>query len=249
MDDIEFDAVNMVRVLLRSASMASLGTLAQDGSPQVSLATIATDTDGAILALFSSLAGHSRNLARDGRASLLLVGSGIETADPLAGARASFSGRFERIPRASGERQLSRFLARHPEADAYARFDDFTLYRLEPESVHLVAGFGRVVRLSGAEVLVPPEIATAFAMGEPEIVAHVNRECATVLARAATSLLGRSPTPWRAVAVDPDGIDVAGEVVSRLSFRRRANDPQEIPALLTELCDRPIAETRCLQVG
>jgi hypothetical protein len=47
----------------------------------------------------------------------------------------------------------SRFLARHPEASLYVDFTDFSFYALTVESAHLVAGFGRIVDLTGAEIL------------------------------------------------------------------------------------------------
>ena len=46
-----------------------------------------------------------------------------------------------------------RFLERHPDAELYAGFADFALYRFEIEAGHLVAGFGRIVDLTREELL------------------------------------------------------------------------------------------------
>jgi len=237
MDEIEFDAANMVREILRTTSTASLGTVGSDGAPLVTLVTVATDIDGSVIGLFSSLAAHTRNLANDGRASLLMTLSGNGRDDPLAGARASFSGRFLRVDHEDAEhpRLLARFVARHPEAAAISRFNDFSVYHLQPDSVHLVAGFGRVVRLAGADFLVPTAAAAVFAGEEAALLRQLNGEGGSAMSRAADRTLGRTSSGWSAVAVDPDGIDIADEVVARLTFRRRARDPQDVSARLAEL--------------
>lgn len=251
MDDVEFDAANMVREILRTAFTASLGTVGSDGSPLVTLVTVATDIDGSIVGLFSSLAAHTRNLANDGRASLLMTQTARHD-DPLAGARASFTGRFLRIEPDEAERPrlLGRFMARHPEAISFARFTDFSIYRMRPDSVHLVAGFGRVVRLAGADFLVPADAAYAFANAQAALLDQLNGEGGQALARAAGQTLGRSSSEWSAVAVDPDGIDIADEVVARLTFRRRASDPADVAARLAELGhERPFGAPMNLATG
>ena len=68
---------------------------------------------------------------------------------PLAGERATVQGRIERTDDA---RLLARYVARHPDAAAYAR-----LSRLQPlsrtvERAHLVAGFGRIHWVDGGAV-------------------------------------------------------------------------------------------------
>ena len=41
-----------------------------------------------------------------------------------------------------------RFLARHPEAEFYADFHDFSFWRLKVEGAHYIGGFGRIVDLT-----------------------------------------------------------------------------------------------------
>ena len=58
-------------------------------------------------------------------------------------------------------KRSSAYLERHPDAARYADFADFSLYRFEIESGHLVAGFGRIVepypRRALASLRMPPE--------------------------------------------------------------------------------------------
>ncbi len=219
MDDAGFDAPGLVRQIVRSAATASLGTLTAEGAPFVSFVTVATDTDGSPLILISSLAAHTRNLARDERGSLLLQAPADETSDPLTGARVTLVGRFRRIAReeSGAQRLFTRFLARHPKAEGYASFGDFALYHMSLETIHLVAGFGRIARLSAEEFLVLEQVAEAFISAEPALLGNLNGAAARIL------------------AVDPDGVDVSGDGVRRLAFLRRAESPSEVKSLLSEI--------------
>lgn len=218
MDDASFDAQDMTRRILRSAPTASFGTLTPDGAPFVTFVTVATDIDGSPLVLLSGLAAHTRHLARDGRASLLMQVPAGAGDDPLTGARITLGGRIQRVARDEADhgRLLGRFLARHPEAEGYAGFGDFSIHRMAVDGVHLVAGFGRIARLSGSNVLVSSAVAEAFAAAEDALI----------------DTLGEvGPRP---VAIDPDGVDIADNGVKRLCFSRRAADPDEASALFAE---------------
>lgn len=219
MDDRRFEPADMARRIMRSAATASLGTLTLEGGPFVTFVTVATDIDGAPLVLLSGLAAHTRHLARDGRASLLMQVLAGEGDDPMTGARATVIGRFRRIAREEADhaRLFARFLARHPEAEGYAGFGDFSIHRMIVDGIHLVAGFGRIARLAAADVLVPSDTANAFAAAEAELL---------------NDLVG---IRHDLVAVDPDGVDVADGGVKRMSFTRRAGDPGEVKALLEEI--------------
>ncbi len=219
MDDVGFDAPGVTRRIVRSASTAALGTLTSEGTPFVTFVTVATDISGAPLVLISGLAAHTRHLARDGRASLLMQAPAGEGDDPLTGARVTVAGRFQRVAQEDGiaRRLLSRFLARHPEAEAYAGFGDFAIHRMTVESIHLVAGFGRIARLAASDLLVPPDIAEAFETAEAALLDSLR-------------LAGT-----RLVSVDPDGVDVLDKSVRRVCFPRRSIDPGEVESLLAEI--------------
>lgn len=219
MDDSRFDAMDVARRILRSATTASLGTLTLEGAPFVTFVTVATDMGGAPIVLLSGLAAHTRHLARDGRASLLMQAPASNGDDPLTGARATLVGRFQPVVREEADHAhlFTRFLARHPEAEGYAGFGDFSVYRMTVDGVHLVAGFGRIARLTAADVLVSAPTADAFAAAE-----------AKLLSEFADMRPGL-------VAVDPDGVDIVDGGAKRLNFTRRAGDPGEVKALLAEI--------------
>jgi heme iron utilization protein len=109
-----FDAAASARRLVRLARTGSLATMDEAGGPFVSLVTVATSMAGEPVLLISRLARHTRNLERDPRAALLVVAPGGQSADPLAGARLTITGRVTAPRRPHG---LARpFLPPPPEA-------------------------------------------------------------------------------------------------------------------------------------
>ncbi len=157
------EAVADVKRLMRLARTGALATLeAKGGAPLTTLLGVASDFDGAPLFLMSTLSRHTRNLAGDPRASLLLTGR-HERGDPLNHPRVTLSGRVERC---AAPRAKIRYLQRNPKAGLYAGFADFALYRLRIDDVHFNGGFGRAAPLTVAEVLASREGEAALVAAE-----------------------------------------------------------------------------------
>ncbi len=201
------------RLLLRRARTGTLASLDRGGDgAYASLANVATDVDGAPIVLISKLAWHTQNLAADGRGSLL-VAELPKTGDALTGQRVTVMGRWRE---ASEARLRRRYLARHRHAAMYVDFSDFRFWRLTPEVIHAVAGFGRIETLSPAEMFPP---AAEMEGAEESAIAHMNEDHAEAVRLYATRLLGAPDGEWKAAAVDPDGADlVLGERSLRLAF-------------------------------
>jgi len=198
-----------VKNLLRQALKGSLATLnRQDAGPYASLVTLATAADGAPLMLISRLAVHTQNILVAPRTGLLIDGTSVE-GDPLAGGRVSLMGRLTVTEKDHDKR---RFLARHPEAEMYAAFADFAFYRMEIERAHFVGGFGRIVDLKPAHILIDVSDASALIEAEPEIVEHMNADHADALALYASRALNEQQVPaaWKMTGIDPEGLDIVG---------------------------------------
>ncbi len=227
-----WSAADTAKALMRIARRGSLATLdTEGGGPYASLVGIASDFSGAPLLLLSTLARHTRNLAADSRASILLAAEGAE--DPLADARVSLQGRLVRTADPADRR---RYLARHPEAAGYAGFADFGMFRLELAGAHLVAGFGRIVDLEAAAILSDIAGAEQLLEAEPGIAEHMNEDHADAVALYATELLGAEEGAWTFVGCDPEGCEIAlGAKVLRLPFPRRATTATEVRIHLVEL--------------
>ncbi len=231
--DEDFSPVSAARQVLRGTATGALATLHESGSPFASFVTVASASDGEPILLLSALAAHTRNLKRDSRASLLLVAPGGETGDPLAGARLTVTGRVVRTDENADRR---RFLARHSEAEGYAGFGDFAVYRLAVESGHLVAGFGRIVALGRGALLTDCSDCGDLLKAEESAIAHMNADHADALALYAQTLCGMPAGAWIMTGCDPDGIDLrAGALRARLAFPDKVRTGEDLRRTLAAL--------------
>ncbi len=204
------DAGRLARTLVHTAPEASLGTLSDGGGPHVSHVSSATIIDGAPLVLISQLARHTANLARDDRASLLFVAPLGGLGDNNARARIMLDGRL--VPVADRAAARARFLRRHPAAEMYVDFADFSFMALTVEAAYLVAGFGRITALDPDEIVAPAAMAASLAEIDASACTHMDEDHADALALIATRLGGATGDgPWRSVGVDPLGIDIGNE--------------------------------------
>ena len=231
------------RRLIRQTPTAHLGTLMADtGHPYVSLVNVATDPAGTPILLLSSLAWHTKNIACDIRASILFVAARQEAhADALQGSRVTVLGRMVEAP-ASARR---RYQAQHPQAAEYCDFADFAFWRLEPEQVHAVAGFGRIMTFPAAAVFDPA--AAAIATIEQEAIDHMNRDHADAVQLYAATLAGRGGGgDLRITALDADGLVlVDGAHSARIAFDRPVTTAAELRATLAEMARRAKAASVC----
>ncbi len=148
----DFDAAKLARSLLRRSRQGALATLmAGSGDPYCSLANVASHADGSPILLISRLALHTRNILADSRVSLML--DERAEGDPLEGSRIMLAGRAEEAGADDLPVLRRRYLNAHPSSEAFVNFNDFSFFRIRPSGAHLVAGFGRIVDLSPAQLL------------------------------------------------------------------------------------------------
>ncbi len=233
--DDRISAATTGRFLLRSVQLGTLATIMRDndGAPYASLVSVATDHDGAPILLISDLADHTKNICEDNRVSLLLNGSeGLE--DPLAGARLTLQGT---IDRRDDQELRRRYLARHPQAAVYADFNDFGFYRLDVETAHLVAGFGRIHWLNADDLLViAPD---ALTVSDQDVVAHMNEDHSDAVQLYANKLLRREGDGWLMTGIDVEGADLRNNnQVARLSFGSKVNNSTDVRNELIKLVNK-----------
>jgi len=233
--DKNFDPQLAAKKLVREARSGALATLMPgSGDPYCSLVNVATTIGGAPLLLLSELALHTKNLHSDARASLMA--DERKAGDPLEGARVMLMGRCVK-----DDDPVTRvaYLRRHPDAEMYANFSDFSFYRMEIGQAHLVAGFGRIVDLKPQDILSDVGNAQALVEAEADAIAHMNNDHADACRLYATKLLGAADGDWRCVGIDPEGIELQnGLMALRLPFPQRVSAPGPLRAILKELAER-----------
>jgi putative heme iron utilization protein len=231
----DFDPVSEAKRLLRSIRAGALATLTPDGFPLATLVNVATAFDGSPVLLMSGLSAHTKNLAAEPRASVLLSEGG--KGDPLAHARLTVVGTVVRIDNADARAALkARFLARHPKSALYADFGDFAFWRFGVKRALLNGGFARAAEFTAEALLSDVSGAGELETIEADALAHMNADHAEAVRLYATRLLGEKDGRWRATGVDPDGMDLAlGDLTTRLPFPKRVTDGNQLRGVLASL--------------
>jgi len=140
---VESDVDRGARQLLEQRTFGVLITNAESlpGYPFGSLTPYALDAQGRPVFLLSSLAIHSANLHADARAALFVFSDAAETKASVA-ARLNVIGQVRPVDAAEIDEMRALYVAAHPEAAQWAEFGDFSFYRMQPEQMYYVGGFG-----------------------------------------------------------------------------------------------------------
>jgi hypothetical protein len=128
--------------LLHQTGHGALAThsLSMPGYPFATALPFATDQAHCPIFLLSHLAEHRHNLQSDARASLLIQIN--QPGEVEAGARVTLIGNVEQI--AADDLLIARYLRFHPEAHRYLALQGFDFFRLTPQRLRLISGFGQM---------------------------------------------------------------------------------------------------------
>lgn len=214
-NDTPIDNILAARHVARSCRKGALATNDETGAPYVSLITLALDYDLSPILYISSMAQHTRNLAKDPRVSLLLDGTeGL--ANPQTGPRVSLVGRAQRV---DDPRLAKRFIARIPGAAMYTQLPDFAVWRICADKAHFVGGFGRALWIDTPFGLEAGTLTAFMADGE-EVLATIGGDV---------------------IGIDPDGYDIIAEDgYARMNFAAPVTTPQTARALIAAAGEHPI---------
>jgi len=196
-------SIDIARRLIRGADRGVLSTrlAGGDGWPYGSLVLVGVDHDLSPILLLSDLAEHTKNIAADPRASLLIDGT-VGHDDPLSAPRVALMGRIARI---DDRPTTARYIAHHPASALYVGFADFHFFRLTIERAHLVAGFGRIRWLEADEIR--PPWPAELVRDERKLVDALNQDGGLVR-RLALKVGAETDIGWKIVGLDRDGLDL-----------------------------------------
>lgn len=215
------------RCLLRTHRYGVLSTLSKrfDGHPFGSIAPYLTDHDGSVLLFISGLAEHTKNLLSDPRVSLITH----DQNDPRiqTQGRVTVVGHAE--PLAGREPYATRWLRYFPENAQLFELGDFSFFRIVPQSVRHVAGFGQA-RWIMSHFTVPPYPLMAQ---EEDLLAQLNAEPQDRLRRG-LQLRGLPAGQAHMLGIDCDGFDVAADGrMLRFDFAEPVADAESALAALS----------------
>ncbi|MBN3723476.1 HugZ family pyridoxamine 5'-phosphate oxidase [Burkholderia sp. Ac-20379] len=145
--------------LLHRRQSATLATQAREpaGFPYPTAVPYATDARHRPVVLISALAEHTRNLAEDPRAGLLVADGSDDGAGAgvLEAERMTLVGRCARVD--ADPHLAARYVRYHPDAARYLELGDFAFWALDCERLRFIGGFGRMGWLDGRQLdALPP---------------------------------------------------------------------------------------------
>lgn len=144
--EMDENARLLVRDMLTAMRHAILAvTDAGTGFPHLSRIACQLGPEGLPIALLAGIALHSRALAEDGRAGLL-VDPAHSKGDPMTWPRLSLQ--VEAEPIAATATLRDRWLDMHPRAAIFIDLPDFRFWQMRPKLGLLNAGFGAAYRLT-----------------------------------------------------------------------------------------------------
>ena len=139
---------------IHSRRSLQLATLGEDGTPFASYAPFAADDDS-FYVLLSDIALHDLNLAREPRASVLVIEDEDTAGELFARLRVSYQVQAEELAVNAPEwnAAVELLAARHGERPRnLSQLADFRLFRLRPVKGRYVKGFGKAYSLAGGRL-------------------------------------------------------------------------------------------------
>ena len=210
----------------------TLCTMASDhpGYPYGSFVTYVIH-EGDPVFLISVLAEHTKNLQRDRKASLLIAEATGE-GNPLALARVTLMGDCNPVPDEERESVKAAFLAKHPTAEFYVDFKDFSFWKLKTDGIRYIGGFGRMSWVDNSEWLIAkPDPLVSVAKG---IIDHMNEDHTdTMVLYCKTMSKAVDTTEAEMVGLDRYGFEMSATTAEgprpiRLAFSKPVATAEEV---------------------
>ena len=229
--DTDTEAIQQAKTLVHQARHAALAANSPGGHPSVSRVQISTDTDGTIVLLTSSLSPHTQAMINEPKVSLLIGEPG--KGDPLAHPRVTIFANAEKVERQTEDhaRLRHRHLARHPKAELYVDFGDFSFFRLVMLGASLNGGFGKAYALTADDLAMEGDWQGLRGF-EASAVAHMNDDHVDAI-----GLYAKDPeTGWRLATIDSEGMTlVAGDRVKRVWYGHPLEEAAHLRKVLADM--------------
>lgn len=214
---IAVSRLNTLIPLLHGAAQASLATHSTSlpGYPFASAVAFAPDAYHCPVMLISRLAEHSRNLAENPRASLMVshvLGQGELSRATLLGDMVALNATKE---------WTARYLRYQPDGERFLQLGDFGFYRIEIRRIQVIGGFAKANWL------------------EPERLLHGPAISLDQEARLLPELKQSLPPGLELLGLDAYGADLRREGIRlRLGFGPSPIQPDDLPAAFAQALSR-----------
>jgi putative heme iron utilization protein len=207
-DNAKTHSAREARQLLRAHRYGALSTLSKkfDGHPFGSITPYLVDHDGSLLILISTLAEHTKNIQNDSRVSLITHNQESTHIQTQGRVTVLGSATIETDRENTGKRYLRYF----PEAQSYFSMHDFSFYRIAPQAIRFIGGFGNIQWVKAADYIVANYL---LIVQEEDFLAEINAQHQTAIRRQT----GQDNLAAELIGIDIDGFDIRiGERIMRI---------------------------------
>lgn len=225
------NVIKQARDVLLGQDVGSLSTHSSDcpGYPFGSIVPVGLDNFNRPILLISRLAQHTRNIAENPSVSLLLSDiAQLGHKDAQTCARVTLLGQAEKLDSEADTQTVERYCRFYPQAEGYFKELDFDFYRLEPEKVRFIAGFGQIHWVACDKLFTANPFAGEV---EVDICSHMNEDHAGALVQYCEQAGVELP---EGVALQMVGVDVfgfhqrVGERLFRFDFPEAVQTPNDV---------------------
>jgi heme iron utilization protein len=206
--------VRAARELFLSQSFGVLSTISLDvpGYPFGSITPYCVDDRTHPVIYISTIAQHTRNILADPRVSLTVVENNVESDDVQSRGRVTYVADARPVTKDEASVR-SRYFRHFPSSRQYDQTHDFAFFRLLPQRIRFIGGFGQIFWIEPEEFSSQnPFLDTQ----EEQIIQHMNNDHGDVLRRFCDGEAALM------IGIDADGFDVlkgdSGEKKVRFTF-------------------------------
>ena len=219
------------RIMLRSHRYGVLSTLSKKftGYPFGSITPYLVDHNGSLLILISTLAEHTKNILHDPRVSLITH----DQHDPHIQTQGRVTVIGDAVQEPDREQAGLRYLRYFPEAQNYFAMHDFSFYRIRPQAIRYIGGFGRIHWVNMENYATPPY---PLIKQEADVIAHMNTDHQDTLRNYCQHFHQHTALDVAMLGIDADGFDVrADDQLLRFDFAQPVLDAQQARVALVEM--------------
>ena len=219
------------RQMLRAHRYGALCTLSKkfDGHPFGSITPYLADHDGSLLILISTLAEHTKNIQYDPRVSLITHSQ--DSPHIQTQGRVTVVGTAHLV--ADREQSGKRYLRYFPEAETYFAMHDFSFYRIVPQAIRYIGGFGKIHWVAADNYTVQPY---PLIEQEDDVIAHMNTDHRDTMRRYCRHFKQVEALDAEMLGIDCDGFDVRADArVLRFDLAEEVLDAQQAREALVKM--------------
>lgn len=189
-----------------------------DGYPFGSVMPFVLGHDCQPIVLISTIAEHTKNIIANPKVSLLVF---VGAEDLHANGRLTLIGEAVQLEKNNAD-LMARYCRYFPESLSYLAMHDFQFYRINIAQARYIAGFGKMIWVTGEELmdLKDTKKSSTIATLETSMIEHMNTDHTESMKLYCKHFYDIEPSQVTLIGVDSDGFDVEAVIADDIKMLR-----------------------------